>query len=108
VTWRSESGTSGKLAADVDASGLLLVRLPQMTAERIVVTIRELAHSAQPRRAGASASASRAASAPATPRRLKPALYDDRTTATPRRLKPALYGDCGDGKTAPREARRAE
>jgi hypothetical protein len=39
VTWRSESGRSGRLEAQKDASGLLSIRLPQLTAERVEVTV---------------------------------------------------------------------
>ena len=40
VTWTSESGRSGRLEAEKDASGILSIQLPQLTAERVVVTVR--------------------------------------------------------------------
>jgi polysaccharide biosynthesis protein PelA len=39
VTWRSESGRSGRLEAEKDASGLLSVRLPQLTGQRVTVSV---------------------------------------------------------------------
>jgi hypothetical protein len=41
VTWRSESGTSGRFDAATDASGLLSVRLPQLTGQRVTVSVRD-------------------------------------------------------------------
>jgi hypothetical protein len=43
VTWKSESGRSGRLEAEKDASGLLSIQLPQLTAERVEVAIRAAA-----------------------------------------------------------------
>jgi hypothetical protein len=41
VTWRSDSGRSGQLEAEKDASGLLNVRLPQLTGQRVTVSVRD-------------------------------------------------------------------
>ena len=49
VRWRSASGRSGTLRANTDADGLLSVRLPQLTAERVEVAITATEASRGPR-----------------------------------------------------------